>query len=251
METFWPSFGSLVAAIGLNGDLIERYGPRLAEGFLVTCQLVFWSMVIGGLLAIPLTAMRMSRSRLLKGIAFGYIYFFRGTPLLAQTFLLYYGLGSALGPWRPALEAANLWWIFKEAYYYAIIAFALNTAAYQAEIFRGGIESVPAGQWEGGRSVGLTDRVIMWKIIVPQGLIASLRPLGNELILMIKASAVASIITVIDVMGATRLAYSRTFDFQAYMWAAILYLISVEIIRRLWDRMEWRLTRHLRPAANH
>ena len=125
-------------------------------------------------------------------LAYGYVYFFRGTPLLAQTFLVYYGLGS----FRPQLETVGLWSFFREAWYCAIFAFALNTAAYQAEILRGAIESVPKGQWEGAASLGLHKLQTLWKVILPQALIVALRPYGNEIILMVKGSAIVAIITV-------------------------------------------------------
>ena len=123
--------------------------------------------------------------------------------------------------------------------------FTLNTAAYQAEILRGAIENVHKDQTEAGEALGLSKLIIFWKIILPQALITALRPYGNEIILMIKGSAIASLVTVFDLMGETRRAYSRSFDFQTYVWAAILYLSVVESLRRLWDRFEAYLTRHL------
>lgn len=98
----------------------------------------------------------------------------------------------------------------------------------------------------GGRdALGLSKRVIFWKIILPQALIVALRPYGNEIILMIKGSAIVAIITVYDLMGETRRAYSRTFDFQTYIWAAVIYLTIVEMLRHVWEWIERRLTRHL------
>ena len=105
---------------------------------------------------------------------------------------------------------------------------------------------MPRGQWEGGQALGLSRPVIFFKIILPQALMVALRPYGNEIILMIKGSAIASIVTIYDVMGETRRAYSRSYDFQAYIWAAVLYLMIVETLRRVWDRIEERLTRHLK-----
>jgi polar amino acid transport system permease protein len=192
---------------------------------------------------------RLSQNRLARGASFAYVYFFRGTPILAQLFLIYAGLGTLLASYRGVFEAWGVWWILREGYYYVLVAFALNTGAYQAEILRGGIQALPKGQTEGAEALGLHHSQIMRKIILPQALIVGLRPLGNELILMIKASAVASIVTVYDVMGVTRLAFSRSYDFQVYLWAAVIYLLLVETIRRLWDAMEWRMTRHLRPAT--
>ena len=126
-----------------------------------------------------------------------------------------------------------------------MFAFALNTAAYQAEILRGAIESVPRGQWEGAAALGLTRLQTLWKVILPQALIVALRPYGNEIILMIKGSAIVAIITVYDLMGETRRAFSRSFDFQTYLWAALIYLIIVEALRHLIDWIERAITRHL------
>lgn len=222
-------------------DLFETYAPRYWSGLLITLQLVAISIVIGAILSLPVAAARMSSNRWLKAIAFGYVYFFRGTPLLAQTFLIYYGFGT----FRPFLESVGLWSFFRDAWSCALLAFSLNTAAYQAEILRGAIQSVSLGQWEGAAALGISKRVTFWKIILPQALIVALRPYGNEIILMIKGSAIVAIITVLDLMGETRRAYSRTFDFQTYLWAAVIYLLIVEMLRHIWDYLERRLTRHL------
>lgn len=225
-------------------DLLARYGPRLLEGLWVTVQLVTISIAIGGLMAFPVALSRISRLRLLRWLSFGYVYFFRGTPLLAQVFLVYYGAGQ----FRAELESAGLWWFFRDAFYCAAFTFTLNTSAYQAEILRGAILAVPRGQTEAARSLGLRMPVIYLKVILPQAYIIALRPLGNEVVLMIKGSAIASVITVFDLMGVTRLAFARSFDFQVYLWAAVLYLIMVETLRRIWNRLELRLTRHLKMA---
>jgi polar amino acid transport system permease protein len=223
-------------------EFIGKYGPRMLAGLGTTLTIVGVSIVLGALLSIPITAARLSDNALIGGLAYGYVYFFRGTPLLAQVFLLYYGAGQ----FRPFLEDIGLWWFFREAIYCAIFTFTLNTAAYQAEIYRGAIQSVPKGQREGARALGISEAVMLYKVILPQALIIALRPLGNEIILMLKGSAIASIITVFDLMGETRLAFSRSFDFQVYIWAALLYLAMVEILRRCWDALEARLTRHLK-----
>jgi polar amino acid transport system permease protein len=228
----------------MNWDALATYGPRMLQGMVVTLQLVVISITLGALLAWPVALARMSRNRLLRAVAFGYMYFFRGTPLLAQVFLVYYGAGQ----FRPQLESVGLWWLFRDAFFCCVLTFTLNTGAYQAEILRGAIRAVPVGQSEAAMSLGLSSGQIFRKIIVPQALLIALRPLGNEVILMIKGSSVAAIVTVFDLMGVTRLAYSRTFDFQVYLWAAVLYLIVVETIRRIWDRLEHVLTRHLRHA---
>jgi polar amino acid transport system permease protein len=226
-------------------DILDRYGLRLLDGLLITFELVTISIILGALLAIPLTAARLSSNRLAGALAYGYVYFFRGTPLLAQIFLVYYGAGQFV----TELKAAGLWWFFRDAFYCALLTFALNTAAYQAEIYRGAIRSVPKGQWEAARVLALPRRALFTKVIAPQAAMVALRPIGNEIILMIKGSAVASIVTVLDLMGETKLAFSRSYDLTIYLYAAVLYLIIVETIRRLWNVLEARLTRHLRRES--
>lgn len=224
-----------------NPELIARYGPRYLSGLVVTIELVALSVLAGAVLSVPIALGRRSKNRAIAALAYGYVYFFRGTPLLAQTFLVYYGLGS----FRPELESVGLWWFFREAWYCALFAFSLNTAAYQAEILRGAFESVGRGQWEAASALGLSRLQTIYKVILPQALLVALRPYGNEIILMIKGSAIVAIITVYDLMGETRRAYSRTFDFQTYIWAALVYLSMVEMLRIAIDRIERRLTRHL------
>lgn len=224
-----------------NPELFQKYAPAYVSGLGVTLSLVGLSIVFGAVLSVPIAYARMSANPILRAVSYGYVYFFRGTPLLAQTFLIYYGFGS----FRPQLEAVGLWSFFRDAWSCAVFAFSLNTAAYQAEILRGAIESVPRGQWEGAKSLGLGRMQTLWKVILPQALIVALRPYGNEIILMIKGSAIVAIITVYDLMGETRRAYSRTFDFQTYLWAALLYLVMVESLRNVVEWIERRITRHL------
>ncbi len=219
----------------------DRYAMKFVNGIWVTFQIVGISLVLGALLSIPVALGRLSKNKLIGAMAFGYSYLMRGTPLLAQTYLVYYGLGS----FHQELQSIGLWWFFREAFNCVILIFTLNTAAYQAEILRGAIENVSKHQTEAGDALGLSKMVIFWKIILPQALITALRPYGNEIILMIKGSAIASLVTVFDLMGETRRAYSRSFDFQTYVWAAIMYLSVVETLRRLWNRFEAYLTRHL------
>jgi len=249
MEALGHIVLTLAGLVGFDTELMARYGARFVEGFVTTVEIVVFSMLVGAAIALPTALARLSSNKVLRAIAYAYVYFFRGTPLLAQLFLIYAGLGTVLSGHRGFLEDIGVWWILRDGFWYVIFAFALNTGAYQAEILRGGIQAVPRSQVEAGQALGLHDGQIFRKIVLPQALIIGLRPLGNELILMIKASAVASIVTVYDIMGVTKLVFSRSFDFQVYLWAAIVYLILVEAIRRLWDAMEWRMTRHQRPAG--
>lgn len=223
-------------------SFLERYIGKYIEGFVVTVQIVGLSLLFGAALSIPLAFARTSKWKVFSAPAYAYVYFFRGTPLLAQTFLIYYGFGS----FRAELQSVGLWWFFRDAFYCVVFAFSLNTSAYQAEILRGAVQNIVKGQWEGAAALGLSKPVTFFKIILPQALMVALRPYGNEIILMIKGSAIASIVTIYDLMGETRRAYSRAYDFQAYIWAAVIYLMIVETLRRIWDKIEARLTRHLK-----
>ena len=243
--TLWIVLGlALVWYLASSWDpaKIERYGWRYLDGLATTLMLTFGSISLGAILSVPVTFARMAKNPILNTVAYAYVYVFRSTPMLLQIFLIYYGLGS----FRPQIEAIGLWWFFREAWYCALFAMTLNTAAYQAEILRGAIESVPRGQTEGAKSLGLPTSVTFWKIILPQALIVALRPYGNEIIFMIKGSAVVAVVTVLDLMGQTRYAFSRTFDYQTYLWAAIFYLAIVEALRHTWGAIEARLTRHLK-----
>lgn len=223
-------------------EKIDRYAPKYWSGLWISLMLVAISISVGALLSIPIALGRMSKNKFIGAAAYAYVYLFRGTPLLVQLFLIYYGLGT----FRPQLETVGLWIFLRDAWNCALLAFSLNTAAYQAEILRGAIESVPKSQWEGARALGISNLTAFRKIILPQALIVALRPYGNEIILMLKGSAIVALVTVFDLMGETRRAYSRTFDFQTYIWAAVFYLVLVEAMRNVWNALEQRITRHLK-----
>lgn len=224
-----------------NVDLLRTYGWRFLDGLRVTLLVVGISASLGFMLAYPLCLARMSGSRLLSWPALCFTTLFRGTPLLCQLYLVYYGAGQM----RPLLQDLGLWTIFRDAYPCCLLTFTLNTAAYQAEIFRGGLMAVNRGQREAAASLGLSPFRTARHVVLPQALLVALPALGNELIALIKASALAAIVTVLDLMGQTRFIFSRTFDFSSYLYAAILYLVVTETIRRLVQAAEARLSRHL------
>lgn len=227
------------AWIGL--DVLERYGCRLADGLWMTIKLVAISVVLGFILGLGLALLRIGAPKPLRWAAAGFMTIFRGTPLLGQLFLIYYGLGT----FRPFWESVSLWWLFRDPLYCCLLAFTANTAAYQGEILRGALEALPVGQREAAKSLGMPAFATYAKVLLPQALVTAIRPLGNEFIVMIKSSSIASLVTLYDLMGATKLAFSRSFDLSIYLVAALIYLAFVELIRRLWDLFEARLTRHM------
>jgi polar amino acid transport system permease protein len=189
----------------IGNEALIKYGCRIISGLPLTLFLVAVSVPVGFVLAIGLATARGSKSTLIAWSSKAYITFFRGTPLLVQLYLFYYGSGQFLRPYKDVLQAAGssvltggLWSLLIEGWFWALISFTLNTAAYQAEALRGAIQSLPKGQREAGMALGMSRFAIFWRIIFPQSMIVALRPLGNELIVMIKASAIGSLVTVLD-----------------------------------------------------
>lgn len=231
------------AVLDGQGELLGRYGWRLIQGLGTTVEMVGIALAIGGVLAVPLALARLSRVAPLRGFAVSYIFFFRGTPLLAQIFLIYYGSGQ----FRPFFEQAGLWPIFREAYWCTLIAFSLNTAAYTAEILRGGIQAIPPGEIEAARALGMGRMLMLRRIILPGAYRIALPAYGNEIILMIKGSAIAMVVTILDLMGQTKLAYARSFSFEIYLYAAAIYLALTWAISKGWSRLEAWMNPQRRP----
>jgi polar amino acid transport system permease protein len=218
--------------VSLFTDNIDLWLAGLKNTVLLTVL----GVVIGFFVAIPIAAARLSRSKLLSRLAFGYVYIVRGTPLLVQIFIIYYGLGQ----FHKELKAIGLWWFFRDAFNCGLTAFVLNSAAYQSEILRGGILAVPKGVIEAGTALGLKPIQIFRKIVLPITMGRMLPAFGNELVLLLKASALVSIITVRDVMGQARFIYAQTLDLSVYYIAALNYLAVVLLIEALWRRLEAR-----------
>lgn len=185
-------------------------------------------------------ASRGIRSRT-AGSAYGYIFFFRGTPLLVQIFLIYYGLSQF-----EAVRESIAWEVLREAYWCAIIAFALNTGAYTAEILRGAIQTVPKGQVEAAKSFGLSPVQIFIKVVFPQAIRIAIPAYGNEIILMLKGSALASAITLLDLTGMTQTVIARTYMQSEFLVVAgIVYLAMAFVVTRAFKIIEKRFNRHL------
>ena len=223
----------------MNFDVVQENASRLFEGFQVTLALVGCSLLIAAMIAVPLAAVLRSPNVTARTAANGYSAFFRGSPLIAQLFLVYYGSGQ----FRPFLESIGLWWFFRDAFLCAVLTFSLNSAAYTAELLRGAIDAVPKGQWEAARALGLSRNQLFFRIILPQAFRTALPAYGNEVILLVKASALALVVTVYDLMGTVRLIYSRTFDLSIFLWAALVYIVLVELLQILFRTVEKRAFR--------
>lgn len=213
----------------LNLALMWESVPDLLGGLLVTLELTVLSLILGLALALPLAALRTARSRILWMPAYGYITFFRGTPLLVQIFLIYYGTGQF--DW---IRETPLWPLLRQAYWCAILAFSLNTAAYTAEILRGAIEAVPRGETEAGLALGMSRWLVFRLISLPRAFRLALPAYGNEIILVIKSSSLASTITLLDITGVARTLVAHTYaPYEVFLVAGALYLLLVLATTRI------------------
>ena len=223
--------------------LLEAF-LRLLPGVPLTLQLAFTSVVFGMILALPLALARLSRHRPLAWLARAYVFVFRSTPLLVQIFLIYYGLGQF-----PELRHSALWPILREPYWCAVIALTLNTSAYGSEIIRGGMQSVPIGQIEAARACGMSGLLLLRRIILPLAVRQALPGYGNEIILMVKATALASVITLMEVTGLAAKLISETYRaVEVFIVAGAIYLAINYTITWMIQIMEHRLTPQFRPA---
>lgn len=213
------------------------------RGFVVTVQMVFLSLLVGGLFAIPLAIMRTSKNRWINYPVWFFVYLFRGTPLLVQLYLIYYGVALING-----IQDTFWWVIFKEAFYPCLISFALNTAAYTTEIFRGAIESTPRGEIEAAKAYGMSWGTSMRRIILPSAFRRAIPAYSNEVIFMLHASAIASTVTIADLLNAGRLIYARYYaPFEGFIFAGLIYLCLTFAILALFRQVEKRLLGHLQP----
>ncbi len=194
--------------------------PRLIEGLALTLALIAASLAGGALIAAPAAWLLLRKSGWLRWSARVYVWAFRGTPALVQLFVIYYGLAQFEG-----LRASPVWVALREPFWCCILAFSLNSGAYTAEILRGAIAGVPAEQAEAARALGLSGRRIFRLVIWPQALRLALPPYGNEVVGMIKTSALASTVTLAEVTGVAETIAAETFaPYEVFLSAAILYL---------------------------
>ena len=231
----------------LNVELMWESVPDLLGGLMVTLELTVLSLIFGMLLALPLAALRTARNPFLWMPAYGYITFFRGTPLLVQIFLIYYGTGQF--DW---IKETPLWPLLREAYWCAILAFSLNTAGYTAEILRGAIQAVPRGEIEGALALGMSRWLVFRLISLPRAFRLALPAYGNEIILVIKSSSLASTITLLDITGVARTLVAHTYaPYEVFLVAGALYLVLVLATTRLlaWVERWLKVDAAVPPAA--
>ncbi|BCK10006.1 ABC transporter permease [Vibrio cholerae] len=225
----------------MDFSLIIDSLPIYLSGLWTTVWLVSLSLVIGLLCAIPLAIARNSKQKWFSLPAWGYIYFLRGTPLLVQLYLIYYGMDQ----WFPVKD--TLW---EHAWFCALVAFILNTSAYTAEIIRGAINGLPKGEVDAAKAYGMSRFQTYQRIILPSALRRSLPAYSNEVIFMLHGSAVAGIVTIMDLTGAARLVNSRYYaPFEAFLSAGLFYMALTFIILWCFKQAEQRFLAYLKPRS--
>ena len=215
-------------------NLMISIFPSLLSGAFITLKLLISSMFFGLLIGLIFAILRVNKYPIINMFAYGYSYLFRGTPLLVQLYLIYYGLANI-----EFIRNSLFWVIIKEPYWCAIIAFSLNTGAYTSEILRSAFQTIKKGYLEAAHSLGVSKKITFYRIQLPIAIKQSLPAYGNEIILMLKGTSLASVITIMDLMGEARKINVITFKpFEAFITAGIIYLFMTFIIDRIIKLLE-------------
>ena len=210
-------------------ELMINSFPKLLNASVITLKLLSLSLIFGLFIGLLFAVMRMSKNFILNKFAYGYSYLFRGTPLLVQIFIIYFGFGQI-----EFIRDSFLWIILKEPFWCAIIAFALNTGAYTSEILRSAFQTIKRGYIEAGKSLGISSKIIFYKIQIPIAIRQSLPAYGNEIILMLKGTSLASTVTLMDLTGVAKYIISTTFKpIEVFIVAGSIYLFMTFIIHNL------------------
>ena len=213
----------------MDFDLILNSFPKLLFASITTLKLLSVSLFIGLFIGLFFAILRIKNNIILGKIAYGYSYTFRGTPLLVQIFIIYYGFGQV-----ELIRESFLWAILKEPYWCAVIAFALNTGAYTSEILRSAFQTIKPGFIEAGKSLGVPNKLIFYKIQIPIAIRQSLPAYGNEIILMLKGTSLASTVTLMDLTGVAKYIISTTFKpIEVFIIAGSIYLFFTFIIHNV------------------
>ena len=215
-------------------SLIVTSLPKLLSAAVITLKLLSLSLFFGIFIGLIFAILRLNKNPIINKFAYGYSYVFRGTPLLVQIFIIYYGLGQI-----EYFRSTFLWVVFKEPYWCAIIAFALNTGAYTSEILRSAFQTIKPGIIEAGKSLGISNKIIFYKIQIPVAIRQSLPAYGNEIILMMKGTSLASTVTLMDITGVAKHIVSTTYKpLEIFLLAGAIYLFMTFLIHNFIKYLE-------------
>ncbi len=213
----------------MDFELMITSFPTLLGASVITLKLLSASLFFGLFIGLLFAILRLNKNVFINKFAYGYSYVFRGTPLLVQIFIIYFGLGQI-----EYLRSTILWVILKEPYWCAIIAFTLNTGAYTSEILRSAFQTIKPGIIEAGKSLGVSNKIILYKIQIPIAIRQSLPAYGNEIILMMKGTSLASTVTLMDLTGVAKYIISTTFKpIEVFIVAGGIYLFMTFVIHNV------------------
>jgi len=218
----------------MDFDLMITSFPKLLGATVITLKLLSASLFFGLFVGLFFAILRLNKNIFINKFAYGYSYVFRGTPLLVQIFIIYFGLGQI-----EYLRSTVLWVVLKEPYWCAIIAFTLNTGAYTSEILRSAFQTIKPGIIEAGKSLGISNKIIFYKIQIPIAIRQSLPAYGNEIILMMKGTSLASTVTLMDLTGVAKYIISTTFKpIEVFIVAGGIYLFMTFVIHNVIKYLE-------------
>ena len=227
-------------------SVITNNIPKLLDGTVITLEITVISVAAGFVMALFLSIMSVSKNNFIRMPVKWFVFYFRGTPLLVQIFIIYYGSGQ----FQSALSHIGLWYLFRKPFFCAVLSLALNTAAYSSEILRGGIEGVDFGEIEAARACGMSGFLLYRRIIMPAALRVAWPAYTNEVVFLLQATSLVSIITLMDITGVARLIASRTFAFyEIFITAAVIYLALVYGLLFVFKKIEKKISAHLNPEA--
>jgi polar amino acid transport system permease protein len=222
----------------MNFEWIAKYWPLLIEGAFQTVSLLVISVSFGFVLAVGLAFAMVSGGPITRNLARGYSTVFRGTPLLIQLWLLYYGVGSLL-PMVPGLRQSFLWPILREGFFFAAVSFTLNFAAYQSEVLRGALLSVPKGELEAGRSLGMSPLMLIRRIWLPRAIRTALPTIAGEIVLQLKATPLAFTVTVMDLYAvAFKVRQDTLLVYEPLLVVTLFYVALTALITRAFGVVE-------------
>lgn len=221
--------------------LILSYWETFLTGIKNTILLVVVGLSFGAVIALPMAIIRWKRVPVLAKAIGVFVYVFRGSPMLVQAYLLYYGLAQF-----ESVRNSMFWVVLKEPWWCAAIAFAINSAAYQVEIYRGGLDAVPRGEIEATAAIGMSQGIALRHVILPSALRRCLPMMANESIFLLHGSAIASMLTITDVLGAGRKLNAQYYlAYEGFLAATVIYMVLVYIITRILGWVERRTLKHL------
>lgn len=222
-------------------DWLPRYGPRLWSGLQITLAMLFGSALLGFVLAVPIGLVQVTGPRWLQVPARVFCTVIRGTPLLLQLWLLYYGLGS-LFPMIPGLRGSFIWPYIREAWPYGLLALTISFAAYEGEVMRGAFAGVPSGELQAARAFGMSPWMVLRRIWLPRALHRALPTLSGETVLQLKATPLVATITVIDLYGViSRVRQDTYLTYEPLFLLAAIYMVLAAILVVVFRFLEGRI----------